>query len=142
MPIESALIRDYLARIPPPRPSKRDQQRLAKLLDFCEGLPELKITPVGERHLSLAVRRKTLAYYMHDHHGDGRVCICCKSTAARQRELVSADPQRYYVPAYLGVQGWVSVSLDLPRIDWDAVFERLIEAYRLQAPRRLAEELA
>jgi hypothetical protein len=86
------------------------------------------------------VRRKTFAYYLNDHHGDGRVCICCKSSPARQRELISRAPDRYFFPAYLGSKGWVSLRLDLPRIGWDEVFECVIEAYRLQAPRRLVAD--
>ena len=100
---------------------QRDQQRLTKLIAQAERLPEFDLAPAGERHLSLSVRRKTFAYYLHEHHGDGRVCICCKSTPMQQRDLVAADPDRYYVPAYLGKSGWVSLRLDRPRIDWDQV---------------------
>lgn len=121
--------------------STRDRQRLAKLAALCETLPELEFTAAGQRHLALCVRRKTLAYYLHDHHGDGIVCLCCKATPARQQELVAAGPDRYLVPAYLGVKGWVSLRLDRPKVSWDEVFDLVVAAYRLQAPRRLAAEM-
>jgi hypothetical protein len=35
----------------------------------------------------------------------------------------------------------VALRLDLPRIDWARVVDLLFDAYRLQAPRRLAEQV-
>jgi phosphoribosylglycinamide formyltransferase-1 len=139
--MNDAVIKKFLARMPGLGNSRRDQQRLAKLLQFSESLPGITLAPAGERHLSLSVARKTLAYYMNNHHNDGRICICCKSTPARQQARVAADGQRYYVPAYLGVKGWVSLRLDLKTVEWDDVFSLLLEAYRAQAPRRLAAEM-
>lgn len=119
----------------------RDRKRLVTLLAFAESLPETVLKPFGERHVALAVRRKTFAYYTNDHHGDGRIAVCCKSTPVRQRERVAAAPQRFYVPPYLGTSGWVALRLDGPRVDWSEVYELVVEAYRLQAPRKLAAEL-
>ncbi len=117
----------------------RDRDRLTKLLGFCEALPEIDIS--GDQHLAFRVRGKTFAYYLDDHHGDGIIALCCKATFAQQQELVARDPERYHVPAYVGAKGWVSLRLDLPRVDWDEVVELLFNAYRLQAPRRLAEQV-
>lgn len=55
-----------------------------------------------------------------------------------QDALVRTDPQRYYVPAYLGSKDWVGVRLDVGEVDWTGIREMIIDAYRLQAPRRLA----
>lgn len=116
-----------------------DPERLTQLLSICEALPEIDIS--GDQHLALRVRGKTFAYYLDDHHGDGIVSLCCKSTPQRQRELVSRHPGKYYVPAYVGPKGWVALRLDLPFIDWDEVADLVFNAYRLQAPRRLAEQI-
>jgi hypothetical protein len=119
--------------------SKRDVQRLEKLLGFCDALPEVDVS--GEQHLAFRIRKKTFAYYLNDHHGDGIVSLCCKSTFQDQLKLVAQDPEQYYVPAYVGAKGWVALRLDLPKVDWDAIVKLLFKAYRLQAPRRLAEEI-
>ncbi len=138
----SDVIASYLARMAALGGfTARDRSRLLKLVDLCTGLPQASIAAVGQRHLRLAVRRKTFAYYLNDHHGDGITCVCCKSTLAQQRQLVARDPARYCVPAYLGPSGWVSLRLDTPKVDWDEVLERVVQAYRLQAPRRLAAEM-
>lgn len=121
--------------------SKRQQQRLDKLLALVDTLPQAAAQPAGLGHMALAVRRKAFAYYLNNHHNDGKVCLCAKAPPGRQQQLVRGDPQRYCVPAYLGSKGWVSLRLDLPTVDWGAVLERLVEAYRLAAPRKLAAEM-
>jgi len=121
--------------------TKRAQERLARLVLLVKSLPQAVAVPYGLGHMRFAVRRSTFAYYLFDHHGDGRVALCAKAARGVQQKLVTSRPADYYVPAYLGVSGWVSLRLDLPRVDWDEVLERLVEAYRLQAPRRLAEEM-
>lgn len=119
--------------------NSRDRARLAKLLGICEALPEIDIS--GDQHLAFRIRGKTFAYYLYDHHGDGIVAITCKATRQHQQELVARNPEYYYVPSYVGPKGWVALRLDLPRIDWGDVANLIFNAYRLQAPRRLAEQV-
>lgn len=121
----------------PPGPTRRDRSRLAKLLGIAEALPAFEVRSEG-RHRGFRIRGKTFAGYLYDHHGDGMVAICCKSTRERQRALVASDPETYFVPSYVGRAGWVGIRLDLARVDWEVVAEMLFAAYRLQAPRRLA----
>jgi phosphoribosylglycinamide formyltransferase-1 len=118
-----------------------DPARLKKLLQLAESLPEVVVELVGEQHLAFKVRKKTLAWYLDSHHGDGIVCLCAKSTLARQAELVAAHPDRYLVPAYVGHQGWVSLRLDQPDLDWGEVTALLLAAYRMQAPKKLVDEI-
>ena len=102
-------------------------------------LPEATCT--GDPHLTLAVRKKTFGYFLDDHHGDGIVGVAFKAGPGEQEALVRSDPARFYVPAYLGARGWAAVRLDVGRVNWAEVRELLTEAYRLQAPRRLAAQL-
>lgn len=123
-----------------PRPlAMRDQRRFDRLRTLCCSLPETSCEPYGERHAAFKVRNKTFAYFLNHHHDDGKICLCAKAAPGRQQELVKAHPQRYYAPAYLGPRGWVSLRLDLPKLEWDEVFTRVVEAYRLLAPRTLGE---
>lgn len=128
---------------PMPRkpPIPRDRQRRDKLLAMVDSLPAASTAPYGRTHLLMRVRGKTFAYYLVNYHDDGRIALCAKAAPARQQALVATDPERYYVPPYLGPHGWVSMRLDLPRVDWDAVLTLLVEAWRLQAPRKLSENL-
>lgn len=121
-----------------PRGATTTGKRLAKLRQLSATLPEAVSTPVGRGHVAFTVRRKTFAYYLNNHHGDGLICLCAKAPRGRQEELVAADPQRFLVPAYLGPSGWVSLRLDGRTVDWGEVLVLLVDAYRLQAPRALA----
>jgi hypothetical protein len=82
-------------------------ERRQQLVDVCTGLPE--VTVEGDQHLRFMVRGKTFAYYLEDHHGDGRIAVCCKAPPGDQDALIELDPERFYRPAYLPS----SVRLDL-----------------------------
>jgi predicted DNA-binding protein (MmcQ/YjbR family) len=103
---------------------------------ICSTLPG--VTTSGERHLGFAVRGRRFAYFLDDHHGDGRLALNCKLPPGDMEALVSLDSRRYFVPAYLGARGWLGVYLDLDDVDWDEVARFLVAGYRLVAPKRLA----
>ena len=69
--------------------------------------------------------------------GDGRVSLWCKAPPGMQDVLLGADPERYFVPPYVGHHGWIGVRLDVP-VEWDEVADLVLESYRLTAPKRLA----
>jgi hypothetical protein len=116
------------------------QERLDRLLELVANLPEVEIW--GNQHKGFRIRRKNFAYYLNDHHGDGIVSLCCKASFAEQADLVELDPDKFYVPSHVGAQGWVAIRLDQSRVDWPQVNELLVNAYRSQAPKKLAEQVA
>jgi hypothetical protein len=69
--------------------------------------------------------------------GDGRISLWCKAPPGSQMILVGADPDRFFVPSYVGAKGWVGVRLDRAP-DWDEVALLVRRSYRLIAPKRLA----
>jgi hypothetical protein len=71
---------------------------------------------------------------------DGRPSMSCKAAPGVQRSLIGAQPDRFYVPPYVGRHGWVGVWLDR-RPDWDHITELVEDAYRRTAPKRLVHEL-
>lgn len=84
--------------------------------------------------------KKTFASFHDDHHGDGRVALWIKSDADTQEDLVDADPERFFVPPYVGPQGWLGVEVDGP-VDWRVVADLLEAGYRAVAPKRALAEL-
>jgi phosphoribosylglycinamide formyltransferase-1 len=106
------------------------------MLEICLGLPE--VTAGGDRHVAFEVRNRRFAYYLDDHHGDGRLALNCKVPPGDMEALVALDPRRYFVPAYLGARFWIGVRLDLGDVDWEEVARFVAVSYRLVAPRRLA----
>lgn len=84
---------------------------------------------------------KKFAYFTHDHHGDGKTAILVKiSGVDEQAQLIDADPDRYYRPAYFG-DGWIGIRLDLGDIDWDEVEGWLARSWRAVAPKKLTKLL-
>lgn len=115
------------------------QQRLARLIAIVADLPET--TCAGEQHRAFAVRGKKFGYYLDDHQGDGITGVALKAAAGEQAALIQSDPDRFYVPAYVGSKGWIGVRMDLADVDWDELGELVVDAYRLQAPRTLVAQL-
>ena len=95
---------------------------------------------MGE-HLAIRIRKKTLAYYSFDHHGDGMISLVCKLNLSEQRRMIRTDPETFFVPDYLGARGWIGIRLDLAEVDWEAVSDVLKRAYQSLAPRRLAAQV-
>src|SRR5437763_17173979 len=120
-----------------PMKSAAADPRLARLTAICLALPEATRRDLG-RHASFLVRKKTFAYYLDDHHGDGIVAVCCKVALGENADLAAADPARFYLPAYIGPRGWVGLRLDVGEVDWDEVAGLVVDSYRLVAPKRLA----
>lgn len=107
-----------------------------RVRSIAEKLPEANVR--DGQHLAFDIRGKRFAYYLDDHHGDGRLAISCKAAPGVQELLVGAQPGRYFRPSYLGPKGWVGLYLDQGEVDYDEVETLLTEAYRMIAPKRLA----
>ena len=111
--------------------------RLARLMKICLGLPEAIQESAG-RHATFLVRKDTFAYYLNDHHGDGSISVCCKVPPGDNEARVAAHPAKFYMPAYIGPEGWVALRLDVSGLDWNEVAALVVGSYKLVAPRRLA----
>ena len=111
--------------------------RLHRVRAICLKLPEALCQPQGD-HASFLVRKKVFAYYLSNHHGDGIVGVTCKVFPGDNTSLIAAQPERFYMPAYIGPKGWVALRLDVGEVDWEEVAELVACSYRLVAPKRLA----
>jgi predicted DNA-binding protein (MmcQ/YjbR family) len=107
-------------------------------LAFRHNMEMRKTKRSAQAHL---VRKKTFAYFLNDHHGDGIVSVACKALAGDSTALANAQPARFYLPAYIGPRGWVALRLDVGEPDWGEVTELVKGSYRLTAPRRLAASI-
>src|SRR5262249_34049761 len=110
---------------------------LARLTKICLKLPEVSRNPCG-RHAAFQAGKKTFAWFLDDHHGDGIVSVCAKVLPGDNARLIAANPEHFYMPAYMGPRGWVGLRLDAGSIDWEEVAELVGTSYRLIAPKRLS----
>ncbi len=108
-------------------------QLTKRLRAICLALPEAKEKEAwGDP--TFRVRDKIFAM---EKRGDGRVSVWLKAPEGSQMVLVGADPERFFVPPYVGHKGWIGVRLDRGP-DWDEVTAAVRRSYRLIAPKRLA----
>jgi hypothetical protein len=114
---------------------------LVRLRKLCLALPEAHEVEAWSEP-TFRVRNKLFAMYAHanNHHGGGRPAVWCKAGPGNQELMVHAEPQRFFVPPYVGPSGWVGVWLDR-QVDWPELAGLLQDSYRLVAPKRLIATL-
>jgi predicted DNA-binding protein (MmcQ/YjbR family) len=117
-----------------------EDSRLARVTEIALSLPEATRQIYGS-HAQFLVRKRTFAYFLDNHHGDGIVAVTCKVLPGDNKALAEAQPARFYLPHYLASRGWVGLRLDVGKVDWNEVREFLSGSYALIAPKRLAELL-
>jgi hypothetical protein len=113
-----------------------EDRRLIRFTTICLALPETTRQIRGD-HASFLVRKKIFAYFLANHHGDGIVAVTCRVLPGDNVALATADPARFYLPAYIGARGWVALRLDVGEIDWGEVAELVAGSHWLVAPKRL-----
>jgi hypothetical protein len=83
--------------------------------------------------------KRSFATFMDNHHRDGRLALWCAAPDGVQAARVGHDPERYFVPPYVGGRGWLGVRLDRG-LAWDEVAGALEDAYAAVAPPKLLAE--
>jgi hypothetical protein len=92
----------------PKQPS--EDLRLTRLTKLALALPATSRQIYGS-HAQFVVKKKTFAYFLDNHHGDGIVAVTCKVLPGDNKALVDAQPRRFYLPAYIASRGWVALRL-------------------------------
>jgi hypothetical protein len=112
-------------------------RHIARIRAICLGLPEVVEKPFGG-HTSPAfrVRDKMFAVISED-----RTSMTVKAPPGVQAILINSDPERFFVPKYVGSKGWVGIRLypGAPP-DWEEVGEIICESYAMTAPKRLVAQ--
>jgi predicted DNA-binding protein (MmcQ/YjbR family) len=119
--------------------AKRAKQILDRLSKICLSLPETQRRDRND-HADFRVRDRVFAYFLNDHHGDRIVSVCCKSELGENVDRASREPERFYLPAYIGPRGWFGLRLDGEAIDWGEVRNLVEMSYRLVAPKSLLKK--
>jgi hypothetical protein len=112
---------------------------LTSLRGLCLALPETT-ERLSHGEPTWFVRGKKVFVTYASYHHDDRLGFWCAAPPGAQDAMVRSDPERFFVPPYVGGRGWLGVYLDVP-VDWDEIAEIVTEAYRMIAPKRLVAEL-
>jgi hypothetical protein len=62
------------------------------------------------------------------------VAACVKGDKREHARMIAADPDRFYLPAYIGGHGYLGIRVDSKRVDWKLVEERVKGAYAAARP--------
>jgi hypothetical protein len=114
------------------------EQTLERLREICLGLPETSERLSHGAPTFFVCGKRAFLMVLTDHHGDGRFAIWCAAADGTQSLLVNADPERFFVPPYVGHRGWLGVRLDRA-LDWDELAGIAEDAYAEVAPAKLVE---
>ena len=111
---------------------------LERIRELCLALPETSERLSHGAPTFFVREKRAFLMVLTDHHGDGRFAIWCAAADGVQQLLVGADPERFFVPPYVGHRGWLGVRLDRG-LDWDEVAGIAEDAYADVAPAKLVE---
>jgi predicted DNA-binding protein (MmcQ/YjbR family) len=108
---------------------------IVRLRAICLALPEAVEKETWEMP-TFRIRDKIFAMV---HAVDGRLSVWCKAPPGAQAILVTAAPERFFRPPYVGPKGWIGFWLE-EVADWDEVADLVGRSYRMTAPKRLLGE--
>jgi hypothetical protein len=66
-------------------------------------------------------------------------CVLVKVDESDRAALLADG--RFFLPAYVGVSGWLGLDFTAATVDWDEVGELVDASYRLTAPKKSIAEL-
>ena len=108
-----------------------------RLRHICLALPEAHEQLAWDDHVTFRIRKKIFAMPTES---EGRPAFECKAPPGAQAFLVDAEPERFFVPRYVGQHRWLGMYLD-GDVDWDEAREFIVESFRMTAPKRVAAQL-
>ena len=112
---------------------------IEKLREICMRFPEAHEKAFGGHEPpAFRVRDKMFAMVST---GDGRVSVWMKAGPGAQDVLVGGDPERFFVPPYVGHRGWIGIRLDVAGLQWGMIEDLVADSYRMTAPKRLLKLL-
>jgi len=79
--------------------------------------------------------KKMFASFADNHHGDGRIALWVHAPEGVQQSVVEAEPEKFFVPPFLGPRGWIGINLD--RVTDEELAFFVAQAYCVVAPKKL-----
>ena len=116
--------------------AKQPRGAVDQVRALCLALPEAEEKPFGG-HTAPSFRVRDKLFVMTSE--DGR-SMTLKGAHGIQDALVGDDPDRFFIPAYVGSKGWIGIRLD-GELDWDEIADLIEESYRMTAPKRLSSQI-
>jgi hypothetical protein len=113
---------------------------LEHLRAICMGFPEATERLSHGEPTWFVRDKKVFVMFDDHHHGAEHIAIWCPAPPGVQDALVDEEPDRFFVPPYVGHRGWIGVRLDV-EVDWEEVAGIAADSYRMVAPKKLISQL-
>lgn len=113
---------------------------LAQVRAIAMALPEATERASHSTPAFFVRGKKIFVHFWDNHHDDGRLAIWVAAPPGAQEQLVETEPERFFVPPYVGHRGWLGVRLDVD-VDWDEVASIVTDSFREVAPKTLIRRL-
>ncbi|HLJ53860.1 MAG TPA: MmcQ/YjbR family DNA-binding protein [Chthonomonadaceae bacterium] len=117
-------------------PERIAADALTRIRAICMALPEAEEQPFGG-HTAPAFRVRDKLFVTISEDG---TAMTFKGQPGLQQALVAAEPERFFVPRYVGHKGWVGARIDVAQ-DWEEMGELILDSYRMIAPKGLAAQV-
>ena len=114
---------------------------LQRLREICLAFPNASERLSHGAPTFFVREKRAFLMVMDNHHGDGRFAIWCAAPEGMQQLLVDTDPDKFFVPPYVGHRGWLGVRLDRG-LDWNELAGIAEDAYAEVAPAKLVAAAA
>jgi predicted DNA-binding protein (MmcQ/YjbR family) len=118
-----------------PRKYDDSDPAIAKLREICMAMPEVFEKEAWGECTFRVTGGSMFAMTDCNHHDSGHIAVWVKAPAMVQEILVNSDPKRFFVPPYMGKQGWVGVRIDY-KVKWDQTAAILKDGYLLSMPKK------
>src|SRR6266852_821821 len=116
-----------------PRMYDDSNPAIGRLREICLALPGVFEKEAWGECTFRVTGGSMFAMTDNNHHNSGHVAVWVKAPAMVQEILVHSDPKRFFIPPYMGKQGWVGVRIDY-KVKWDELTAILKDGFLMSAP--------
>jgi len=120
-------------KAPKSAPRADGEEHVRRVRRICAALPQTT-EKLSHGEPTFFVGKKVYAMFANNHHNDGHVAVWIPVSPGLQATLLKTDPDKFFMPPYVGVRGWVGIELDA--VSDEELGFHLSEAWRLIAPRK------
>jgi len=106
------------------------EEHLRRIRRVCAALPHTK-EKISHGEPTFFVREKVYVMFANNHHHDGHLAVWIPVPAGLQATLLKSEPDKFFLPPYVGGRGWVGIELDA--ISDEELAVHICEAWRLIA---------
>ena len=118
-----------------PRMYDDSNPAIKRLREICLALPGVFEKEAWGECTFRVIGGSMFAMTDNNHHDTGHMAVWVKAPAMVQEILVHSDPKRFFIPPYVGKQGWVGVRIDY-KVKWDELAAILKDGNLISAPNK------